>query len=74
MLIQSSLHLRDAISKILQQAGKSAEEIEALATLDEADRSAEQQFSGAASNDTIIIMAKLKLVNFTLVPLLLPNK
>ena len=39
---------RDAISKILQQAGKSAEEIEALATLDEADRSAEQQFSGAA--------------------------
>tara|TARA_B100001094_G_C18182120_1_gene801555 strand:+ start:584 stop:2677 length:2094 start_codon:yes stop_codon:yes gene_type:complete len=39
---------RDAISKILQQAGKSAEEIASLATLDEADRSAEQQFSGEA--------------------------
>ncbi len=38
----------DAISLILQQAGKSAEEVAALATLDEADRSAEQQFSGEA--------------------------
>ena len=36
----------DAISLILQQAGKSAEEIAALATLDDADRNAEQQFSG----------------------------
>ena len=33
---------------ILQQAGKSAEEIAALSTLDEADRSAENQFSGEA--------------------------
>ncbi len=33
---------------ILQQAGKSAEEIAALSTLDEADRSAETQFSGEA--------------------------
>ena len=38
---------RDAISKILQQAGKSAED-RALATLDEADRAAELQFSGSA--------------------------
>lgn len=33
---------------ILQQAGKSADEIAALSTLDEADRSAENQFSGEA--------------------------
>lgn len=38
----------DAISLILQQAGKTAEEVAALATLDDADRSAEQQFSGEA--------------------------
>jgi acyl-CoA dehydrogenase len=38
----------DAISLILQQAGKTAEEVAALATLDDADRSAEQQFSGDA--------------------------
>ncbi|MCA9158000.1 MAG: acyl-CoA dehydrogenase family protein, partial [Planctomycetales bacterium] len=38
----------DAISLILQQAGKSAEEVAALATLDDADRSAEQQFTGEA--------------------------
>ena len=44
----NQLTSRDAISKILQQAGKSAEEIEALATLDEADRAAELQFSGSA--------------------------
>ena len=31
---------------ILQQAGKSADEVAALATLDDADRSAENQFSG----------------------------
>ncbi|RLS29330.1 MAG: acyl-CoA dehydrogenase [Planctomycetota bacterium] len=36
----------DAISLILAQAGRSAEEIAALATLDDADRSAEGQFSG----------------------------
>ena len=38
----------DAISLILRQAGKTAEEVAALATLDDADRSAEQQFSGEA--------------------------
>jgi acyl-CoA dehydrogenase len=38
----------DAISMILKQAGKNAEEVAALATLDDADRSAEQQFSGEA--------------------------
>lgn len=38
----------DAIKMILSQAGKSAEEIAALTTLDDADRTAEQQFSGEA--------------------------
>lgn len=38
----------DAISLILAQAGRSAEEIASLATLDDADRAAEQQFSGEA--------------------------
>ncbi|MCE9631266.1 MAG: acyl-CoA/acyl-ACP dehydrogenase [Planctomycetia bacterium] len=36
----------DAISMILAQAGRSPEEIASLATLDEADRAAEGQFSG----------------------------
>jgi alkylation response protein AidB-like acyl-CoA dehydrogenase len=36
----------DAISMILAQAGRSPEEIASLATLDEADRAAEMQFSG----------------------------
>ena len=36
----------DAISLILAQAGRSPEEIAALATLDDADRGAERQFSG----------------------------
>ncbi len=38
----------DAVAMILKQAGKSADEIAALSTLDEADRSAETQFSGLA--------------------------
>lgn len=38
----------DAISLILAQAGRTAEEIASLATLDDADRAAEQQFSGEA--------------------------
>lgn len=38
----------DAISLILKQAGKTADEVAALTTLDDADRSAEQQFSGEA--------------------------
>lgn len=38
----------DAISWILKQAGRSAEEVASLATLDEADRAAEKQFSGEA--------------------------
>ena len=36
----------DAVSLILAQAGRSAEEIASLATLDDADRTAERQFSG----------------------------
>lgn len=39
---------QDALAMILAQAGKSAEEIASLATLDDADRSAEKQFSGEA--------------------------
>ncbi len=38
----------DAVSMILKQAGKSADEVAALATLDAADRAAENQFSGEA--------------------------
>lgn len=38
----------DAVAMLLKQAGKSADEIAALSTLDEADRSAETQFSGLA--------------------------
>lgn len=38
----------EAIALILQQAGKSADEIAALSTLDDADQSAETQFSGEA--------------------------
>lgn len=41
-------HQRDAMAMILQQAGKSAAEVAALSTLDDADQSAEQQFSGEA--------------------------
>lgn len=36
----------DAMALILQQAGKSAAEVAALSTLDDADRTAENQFSG----------------------------
>ncbi|MEM7314812.1 MAG: acyl-CoA dehydrogenase family protein, partial [Planctomycetota bacterium] len=38
----------DAVSMILKQAGKTADEVAALATLDDADRAAENQFSGEA--------------------------
>jgi alkylation response protein AidB-like acyl-CoA dehydrogenase len=38
----------DAISLILKQAGRTADEVASLATLDDADRSAEKQFSGEA--------------------------
>lgn len=38
----------DAVTLILKQAGKSEDEIAALASLDDADRSAENQFSGEA--------------------------
>ncbi len=38
----------DAMAIILQQAGKSTAEVAALSTLDDADRSAENQFSGEA--------------------------
>lgn len=36
----------DAIALILKQAGRSADEVASLATLDDADRAAENQFSG----------------------------
>lgn len=39
---------KDAVALILQQAGKSADEIASLSALDAADRSAENQFSGDA--------------------------
>ncbi len=39
---------QDAVAMILRQAGKSADEVAALAALDAADRSAEMQFSGQA--------------------------
>lgn len=38
----------DAIALILKQAGRSVDEVASLATLDEADRAAESQFSGIA--------------------------
>ena len=38
----------DAVSMILRQAGRSADEVAALSTLDDADRAAEHQFSGEA--------------------------
>jgi acyl-CoA dehydrogenase len=43
-----SSHKIDAVSMILKQAGKSAGEVEALSTLDAADRGAESQFSGVS--------------------------
>lgn len=45
---QSKKSNDDAMAMILQQAGKSAAEVAALSTLDDADRSAENQFSGEA--------------------------
>lgn len=42
----------DAISLILKQAGRSADEVASLATLDDADRAAEKQFSGEAPTIT----------------------
>ena len=38
----------DAVSLILKQAGRTADEVAALSTLDDADRAAEGQFSGEA--------------------------
>ncbi len=38
----------DAVSLILKQAGRSADEVASLAALDAADRAAEHQFSGGA--------------------------
>lgn len=38
----------DAVSMILKQAGRTADEVASLATLDDADRAAEGQFSGEA--------------------------
>jgi alkylation response protein AidB-like acyl-CoA dehydrogenase len=43
---ESSKH--NSMAMILQQAGKSAEEVAALSTLDDADQTAESQFSGEA--------------------------
>jgi acyl-CoA dehydrogenase len=42
----------NSMAMILQQAGKSAEEVAALSTLDDADQSAENQFSGEAPTIT----------------------
>lgn len=42
----------DAVSMILKQAGRSADEVASLATLDDADRAAEHQFSGEAPTIT----------------------
>ena len=42
----------DAISLILKQAGRTADEVASLATLDDADRAAEKQFSGEAPTIT----------------------
>jgi alkylation response protein AidB-like acyl-CoA dehydrogenase len=53
----------DAISLILKQAGKSADEVAALATLDDADRSAENQFSGEAPTLTSLF-GNVKAVEF----------
>jgi len=45
---RDSISNGDAISLIMKQAGRSAAEVESLATLDDADRAAENQFSGEA--------------------------
>ena len=45
---QNSSSHDDAMALILQQAGKSAAEVAALSTLDDADMTAENQFSGEA--------------------------
>lgn len=45
---QQNTPATDVVALILKQAGRSAEEVASLATLDEADRSAERQFSGEA--------------------------
>jgi len=50
----SSSSSDDAMALILQQAGKSADEVAALSTLDDADRSAESQFSGEAPTITAL--------------------
>ncbi len=42
----------DAISLILKQAGRTADEVASLSTLDDADRAAEKQFSGEAPTIT----------------------
>ena len=44
----NSVGAADAISLILKQAGRTADEVASLATLDDADRAAEKQFSGEA--------------------------
>lgn len=43
---QDSSNGEDAMALILQQAGKSTDEVAALSTLDDADKTAENQFSG----------------------------
>ncbi len=45
---QNSSGGEDAMALILQQAGKSSDEVAALSTLDDADQTAENQFSGEA--------------------------
>lgn len=52
MAKSSETNSQDAIALILQQAGKNADEVAALATLDDADRAAEKQFEGEAPTVT----------------------
>ncbi len=46
--LSSQADATDAVTLILKQAGRSADEVASLATLDAADRAAENQFSGDA--------------------------
>ena len=53
----------DAISLILKQAGRTADEVASLATLDDADRAAERQFSGEAPTITSLF-GNVKAIEF----------
>ncbi len=59
---QSSSNV-DALSLILKQAGRTADEVASLATLDDADRAAEKQFSGEAPT-IVSLFGNAKAVEF----------